>query len=112
MTNSGKYEWGRDSKFFPKRGHRIAVQKMLGRDLSEDEVIHHKNGNKGDNQLANLEIMTRSEHTTRHSKGRTHTAITEQKYAHTTSTVNLFDSMTVYMLQQKTGSLVSVYVNV
>lgn len=79
MTNSGKYEWGRDSKFFPKRGHRIAVQKMLGRDLSEDEVIHHKNGNKGDNQLANLEIMTRSEHTTRHSKGRTHTGYNRTK---------------------------------
>lgn len=42
--------------------HRDVARKMLKRDLREDEVVHHKDGNKLNNKKQNLEVMTKSEH--------------------------------------------------
>ena len=47
--------------------HRAVVEKILGRYLKKKEVIHHINGNKHDNRLENLEVMTVSEHNTLHA---------------------------------------------
>lgn len=46
--------------------HRAVMEAHLGRTLSSDEVVHHKNGNKKDNRLENLEVMTRAEHIREH----------------------------------------------
>lgn len=48
--------------------HRWFMEQTLGRKLSSDEVVHHVNENKLDNDIGNLQIMTRSEHAKLHSK--------------------------------------------
>lgn len=43
--------------------HRLVMEQHLGRFLSTNEVVHHKNGNRSDNELNNLELIyTNSEH--------------------------------------------------
>jgi hypothetical protein len=45
----------------------LVVWAASGRPLpSSDEVIHHKNGQKNDNRLSNLEVLKRYEHSKQH----------------------------------------------
>lgn len=45
--------------------HRHVVEES-GRELAGDEIVHHKNNNPQDNDLDNLEVLTRSAHTRHH----------------------------------------------
>lgn len=55
--------------------HRIVVENHIGRLLSSDEVVHHINGNKKDNCIENLNLMSRKEHNAYHSTGKTMTKL-------------------------------------
>lgn len=50
--------------------HTLIVEKYLGRRLTKDEVVHHKDGDKLNNNIENLELMTRSEHGKLHAEER------------------------------------------
>lgn len=48
------------------RTHRYVMQNHLGRELNSNEIVHHKDGNKFNNDISNLEIVSRSEHMKMH----------------------------------------------
>ncbi len=52
------------------REHRVVMEKSLGRHILPDEVVHHVDGDKQNNELDNLQLMTPQEHMSYHSKDR------------------------------------------
>lgn len=57
--------------------HRFIMEQHLGRKLDKNEVVHHINGNKEDNRVENLEILTASQHAIEHAKERVQSSTIE-----------------------------------
>lgn len=50
------------------REHRAVMEKYLGRKLLRNEHVHHKDGDRTNNKIENLEILTANEHSRHHYK--------------------------------------------
>lgn len=55
--------------------HRIVMENHIGRPLNKNEVVHHIDGNKFNNDISNLALMKRSEHSKEHGNLRGHKAV-------------------------------------
>jgi len=50
--------------------HRLVAEQNIGRFLTSDEVAHHIDENKRNNNPSNIQVMTASEHSTHHQNFR------------------------------------------
>lgn len=55
------------------REHRHVMQQILGRELTPDEIVHHLDENKANNDPANLKITSRDAHPKEHATFRSET---------------------------------------
>jgi len=49
--------------------HRYVMERHLGRSLLSTEIVHHRDGNRRNNHLDNLELIPWGKHTSLHRKG-------------------------------------------
>lgn len=68
QPNLGKLMPKTYKKFLGKHEHRQVVEKFLGRKLRSDELVHHIDENPHNNDISNLQIVTRAEHARIHAK--------------------------------------------
>jgi hypothetical protein len=47
--------------------HRLKMELQLGRELATEEIVHHIDGNKANNRIENLMIMSRADHSRHHA---------------------------------------------
>jgi hypothetical protein len=48
--------------------HRVVAERMLGRKLTSEEVVHHKNEDRFDNRPENLEVLSHQKHAEHHNQ--------------------------------------------
>jgi len=73
VCKGGGYRYCRTDPPHPKSNakglyplHRVLMENQVGRLLLDDEVVHHKDGNKENDSVGNLELKTNCEHSRLH----------------------------------------------
>jgi hypothetical protein len=66
IYNNKKYRRKNGYQNLTRDEHRLIMEKHLKRRLKRNEVVDHINGNKNDNRIRNLRVMSLSEHTKMH----------------------------------------------
>ena len=46
--------------------HRLIMEAYLGRKLLKEELVHHRDGNRHNNEISNLEVMSVTQHVRHH----------------------------------------------
>ena len=59
--------------------HRWLMEQELGRKLDFNEIVHHVDENKLNNDIENLQVISRSEHARMHQSGRSVSTDTRSK---------------------------------
>lgn len=69
MSNGYLYLYTKDGW---RSKHRLVMERYLGRKLIKGEIIHHRNGDKLDNRIKNLQLLCLAKHSfaveTKHSE--------------------------------------------
>lgn len=65
MADATNHPWKRQSHYMAE--HIMLAEVQLGRRLHADEVVHHKDNNPSNNDLDNLVVSSRSEHSSHHA---------------------------------------------
>ena len=61
LITFGKYKYVTiNGKSYPE--HRFVMEQHLGRKLDSKEIVHHINGDRGDNRIENLEVVNHKRH--------------------------------------------------
>ena len=75
ICKGGGYQYCRTDPPHPKANtnglyplHRVIVENHIGRLLTEEEVVHHKDENKTNDTLTNLEVLSRAQHSRHHQE--------------------------------------------
>ena len=71
VTSNGYVEYTNGSNK-GRSVHDVAMETVIGRRLEPNEVVHHRDRDKQHNDLPNLQLLTRSEHTRLHRAERAH----------------------------------------
>ena len=69
-----RYTGSRDNyiKLKGRHMHRVVAEEILGRKLLPHEIVHHRDGDKWNNDPSNLLVMTQAEHARIHCQIRWH----------------------------------------
>jgi hypothetical protein len=74
IISKGDYQYAlvKDHPLATKNGyvllHRVIMENHLGQILNPNEVVHHKDGERRNNKLDNLEVLDKKEHSRIHMK--------------------------------------------